>query len=351
MLTWRVFYSVFFARRLVVPQVEHEFEGTPPTFPRQGGWSWYRLARGMENVKMKMKYMGLRSAIRNTLSSCLLGKKPRKNRFEKPDFTAEIVLTLPNVLNQFSNKWGLRFGGCFIHQSPRITYSSITNQRCSCELGDLLILCRDQACHYNAVLLQLKMLKTCDERMLSLTPDPKQLALYTKWPRFRWRRINQSYDISPHTVTQGALYAVVHPVTTLNGTKTSGARISMAMAAPSILTHGQPFEDYLYDFIGFRTGRTFVDLQNTEIPDEWSRLICDICSNLKLRTFTRNNIEVINVPRCNGDFFSLLPGIPVGEQRSSILDKEEAFQADVFTLNDLEENDHFGVLLIEKECW
>lgn len=48
MLTWRVFYSVFVQRRLVVPQVEHEFEGTPPTFPRQGGWSWYRLARGME---------------------------------------------------------------------------------------------------------------------------------------------------------------------------------------------------------------------------------------------------------------------------------------------------------------
>lgn len=31
-----------------MPQVEHEFEGTPPTFPRQGGWSWYRLARGVE---------------------------------------------------------------------------------------------------------------------------------------------------------------------------------------------------------------------------------------------------------------------------------------------------------------
>lgn len=306
----------------------------------------FKEAREIENLKMEMRYMGLRAAIRNALSSCLSGKTPMKNSFGEPDFTAGIVLTLPNVLNQFSNKWGLQFGGCFIHQSPRITYSSILNQSCSCELGDLLILCRDQACHYNAVLLQLKMLKACDERMLSLTPDPKQLALYTKWPRFRWRRINQSYDISPHTVTQGALYAVVHPVMTLNGTKTSGARISMAMAAPSILTHGQPFEDYLYDFIGFRTGRTFVDLQNTGIPDEWSRLICDICSNLKLRTFTRNNIGVINVPRCNGDFFSLLPGIPVGGHRSG-----EAFQTDVFTLNDLEENDHFGVLLIEKECW
>ena len=312
------------------------------------------VARGMENVKMKMKYMGLRSAIRNTLSSCLLGKKPRKNRFEEPDFTAEIVLTLPNVLNQFSDKWGLRFGGCFIHQSPRITYSSITNQRCSCELGDLLILCRDQVCHYNAVLLQLKMLKTCDERMPSFTPDQKQLTLYTEWPRFCWRKINQSYDIAPHTVTQGALYAVVHPIAVsggmLSGSQISGARISMAMAAPSILTYGQPFEDYLYDFIGFRTGRTFVDLQNTtRKPDEWSRLICDICS--KLRTFTRKNIEITNVPRCNGDFFSLLPGIPVGGHRSSILDKGEAFQTDVFTLNDLEEKDHFGVLLIEKECW
>ena len=328
-------------------------EGTPLSFLRRVVGPQFKEARKIENLKMEMRYMGLRAAIRNALSSCLSGKTPMKNSFEEPDFTAGIVLTLPNVLNQFSNKWGLQFGGCFIHQSPRITYSSILNQSCSCELGDLLILCRDKACHYNAVLLQLKMLKACDERMLSLTPDPKQLALYTKWPRFRWKKINQSYDIAPHTVTQGALYAVVHPIAVnggmLSGSQISGARVSMAMAAPSIWTHGQPFEDYLYDFIGFRTGRTFVDLQNTtRKPDEWSRLICDICS--KLRTFTRKNIKVSNVPRCNGDFFSLLPDIPVGGHSSSILDKGEVFPTEVFTLNDLEESDHFGVLLIEKEC-
>ena len=62
----------------------------------------------------------IEKALGDALSDCM-AEFP-KREFEEPDYTAGIALGVPKQMKKKGSLPGLRFGGCFIHQSPRITY-------------------------------------------------------------------------------------------------------------------------------------------------------------------------------------------------------------------------------------
>ena len=96
----------------------------------------------------------VKNAIKRSLPDCM-NRFPQV-KFQEPDYTAGLTIGLPRLLNTARlARYGLRFGGCFIHQSPYVTYKD-GNTTVTRELGDLLVLCRelkDGVELFNAVLL------------------------------------------------------------------------------------------------------------------------------------------------------------------------------------------------------
>ena len=294
---------------------------------------------------MEAKYIGLRAAIRRALTSCVKSfPSPRRGKYEEPDYTAGIVTELPKVLNSRGSKWGLKFGGCFIHQSPRISYKDDSGVSRSCELGDLLVVCHDiREDRYNAALLQLKMDAGAG---VVIKPEFKQLYVYTNWPVITWNKNGSSYCIVPKTASQGALYGVVHPQKDKNG-KVVGARVNVASAASTIPVNGQSFEDYLYDVIDFRAGRTFVNDPQWMVCDGWSRLIVDLCKYMKTAWYNRLNINARKVNRGVGGLFALLQRKDVNVLNMN--EETESWKSeDSFSENN-DGKGHLGVLYIERE--
>ena len=281
---------------------------------------------------MECRYVGLRSAIRTALANCMVRLKHKK-AFEEPDYTAGIVMSISDALNSSNQRWGLEFGGCFIHQSPRVTFDTG-----ACELGDMLVVCHDvRDDRYNAVMLQLKNPK---QSIGAFRPDAVQMHLYKDWPSFEWKKQQIHYSIEPKTMTPGALYGIIKPINQFG--------VSMAVAAPAdiISVSGQPFEDLLYDVIDFRAGRTFVG-PSVCTTDDWSRLMCDVCSWVKKTVYKRTNIYQHSQPRGYGSMLSFL----ADEQNSEAIKKLALEEVDIPTDElsaESEEKGWLGVLLIER---
>lgn len=293
---------------------------------------------------MEAKYIGLRAAIRSALASCLHSfPPPKRGKYEEPDYTAGIVTELPKVLDPKGHKWGLKFGGCFIHQSPRISYRDGAGASKNCELGDLLIICHDcRDDRYNAALLQLKMATGVSPTII---PDQKQLYVYTNWPEITWKKKQKSYCIIPKTVSQGALYGVVHPLN--NNGSVVGAKVNVASASRMIPTNGQSFEDYLYDVIDFRAGRTFVEQSKITGCDGWSQMISDLCDYMKTALYNRSNINISKTNRGVGDPFAFLRQKDINALQ--VISKTELMNFGNSALEDNEEKGHLGVLYVERE--
>lgn len=292
---------------------------------------------------MEARYIGLRAAIRSALASCVQSfPNPKKGKYEEPDYTAGIVTELPKVLTPCGVKWGLRFGGCFIHQSPRISYQNDSGELKSCELGDLLIICHDsREDRLNAALLQLKMDETYAP---TIVPEEKQLYVYMNWPEIIWKKKQKSYCIIPKTVSQGALYGVVHPLN--NNGRVVGAKVKVASASREIPTNGQSFEDYLYDVIDFRAGRTFVEHSKVTGCDGWSMLISDLCDHMETAVYNRANIRQVNSDRGVGGLFAFLRQRDVEELQS--IAKSELNNHSSSISEEDDEHGHLGVLYVER---
>ena len=79
--------------------------------------------------------------------------KPSK-KFDEPCYTASVVTRFPDLMN--ANWMGIKFGGCFIHQSPKVKMKDAVH---GCEAGDLLVICKKTESSvplYNATLFQIK---------------------------------------------------------------------------------------------------------------------------------------------------------------------------------------------------
>lgn len=232
---------------------------------------------------------------------------------QEPDYIASLVSKLPNDLIQILGRYipNIQFnvGGCFIHQKPIVRFTSpqYAHYRMP-ELGDLLIVYKETKNNedrYNALLLQAKK-----SNNVYYTPihhnDQHQYILYTKWPKFEYRRAGRlngiSRSISPKTITPGAQYLLIdeqhyaahwhYPVT------------FWCAGADNPLTASNSLATALLQLIEFQTGRTFV-AKGPNI-DQWSRMIWDLLDISVQSVFNRRRNGFYNHPRNSGDIISFL---------------------------------------------
>lgn len=289
----------------------------------------------------------VKNLIKRYLPNCM-NNFPRRN-FQEPDYTAGLAIGLPKLLNadKRTTCCGLRFGGCFIHQKPYVTYKD-SGKPVTRELGDLLVLCRERHGkeeRFNAALLQLKMANDGCNRV-----ESGQLKIYTEWPKFYFGRkcvsgdSKEQYDVYPKTVTQGALYSFVHM-------PNNASPLQFTVASPGGMvvrngidsSHGMQLQEFLADFVIWQSGRA-ISRREEHRHDPWSHLIWDIVEQLQNVKFKRKRISNNSKDRLDreqGAFFDFL--LSEGQMNELIQNVETAK-----TLND-EQSGVLGMLFIDKE--
>lgn len=154
------------------------------------------------------KITAINNAIKNAIS--IVATKASK-ALQEPDYNAAIAVELPPLVNACGAIPGVKFGGCFIHQSPKATFAGKYANPSTCEVGDLLVLCHDVVDggdRYNAALIQWKIISSGEENIGGSAL--KQIDLYEHWPVFTLNSCGCQFDIRPKTVTPGAQYGLIH---------------------------------------------------------------------------------------------------------------------------------------------
>ncbi len=258
----------------------------------------------------------VRNLIAHFLPQCLKAFPCSRNP-QEPDYTASLAIGLPKLLDAdiTTKNLGLRFGGCYIHQKPYVSYEDGTTAK-TCELGDLLVLCREKKSGkelINAALFQLKMVKG------ECGVDERQLRLYAEWPKLWFGRSKQSdgkcvYDVYPKAETQGALYSFVHranPSSTSSGLRFTVATPHQCSADKYVDgKEGMPLQDFLADFIIGLTGRLISSEKAEKASgDDWSALIRETVAQIKESVIRRSGLLVDQSQmRAQGDLFLNLMG-------------------------------------------
>ncbi|MBR4838643.1 MAG: hypothetical protein IK004_09515 [Bacteroidales bacterium] len=225
-----------------------------------------------------------------------------KKDLQEPDYTAALAIEFPKLMNASGKYPTIKFGGCFIHQSPRVKFMGRQKQE-SCELGDLLVLVRKQTMdgeRYNAALLQFKMSDKSPEE-LKKDGDFKQLFLYENWPEFEIGKLKSKYDIRPKVVNQGALYCMIQETI---------PQFYMAEPMKTMsYCHNNTFGRFLVNMINRQAGRAISE-EPARKDDEWSKLIWDLIENSLNTKFNRENVDYKNVTRLSDGFLMLINKLP-----------------------------------------
>ena len=265
----------------------------------------------------------IHEAIAKVEDTIVEAKRVKNYELEEPDYTAALAIEFPRLINGKKVFPNITFGGCFIHQSPMVTFHSPHNAK-RCELGDLLVLIRKRTMddiRYNAALVQLKK-SNKNPIVLKDDGDLKQLYLYEKWPLFTMSSTHLQYDVFPKAVIQGALYCII---------KRNPDMLYMADPMSMMEFSGEmTLGRFIRDVIHWQTGRAISDETHKD-SDEWSRLIWDLIQNVKNKVihkgvFNRTNIGYDGHNKLSDDFLdfmlSLDEGIPTNEDM--ILDDDES---------------------------
>jgi hypothetical protein len=243
----------------------------------------------------------INKTIREAVTNVYAQRTRTNYELQEPDYTAALAIELPRLLNKKKKDFpNITFGGCFIHQSPMVTFASPHIAR-RCELGDLLVILRKRTkddIRYNAALVQLKK---SDRNPVTMTDDGdlKQLHLYEKWPEFTMSTTQEKYNVFPKTVTQGALYCIIK----------RNPELMLYMAEPmSMMEYSSEmtFGRFIRDAIHWQTGRTISDEANKDL-DKWSKLIWDLIHHSGKKEFRRRNICYHRL-RCSDDFLDFMVG-------------------------------------------
>lgn len=225
----------------------------------------------------------------------------------EPDITSALVTELPDMVNRVMQSAHVRvsFGGCYIHQKPKV-YFPVQGDRVACrEIGDLLVVCRQEyngVEAFSATLFQMKNHDVGIANHVIKHNELEQLYLYKYWPNLYFKKeIEPTYfDVYPKSFHQGAQYGLIRrdyphdPITIYH---------SLPSSVMSIYPE-QTFGDFIQDLVLCQKGRIITSYAD-RAKDEWSRLmwyLIDICraSNFKL---TRVNYP--KQPRVNGEFFDI----------------------------------------------
>ena len=231
---------------------------------------------------------------------------------QEPDLVASLVTNLPQKLSVVLPQYisGVRFniGGCFIHQKPIVEFCNQTISTKKLEVGDLLLIYKEvnrKGNRYNALLLQAK--KTSNIYNSPVDPQDKhQLALYTQWPKFRYRRAGilngQERSICPKTVSTGAQYLLIDENF---ATPNMPVRWTFWCATPDdVLSASHSLAFQIVDLIEFQTGRPFIEKR--QYMDHWSKMIWDLIDISASACFNRRSAGYRNQPRMQGNILNLL---------------------------------------------
>ena len=231
---------------------------------------------------------------------------------QEPDLVASLVTNLPQKLSVVLPQYisGVRFniGGCFIHQKPIVEFCNQTISTKKLEVGDLLLIYKEvnrKGNRYNALLLQAK--KTSNIYNSPVDPhDKHQLALYTQWPKFRYRRAGilngQERSICPKTVSTGAQYLLIDENF---ATPNMPVRWTFWCATPDdVLSASHSLAFQIVDLIEFQTGRPFIEKK--PYMDHWSKMIWDLIDISASACFNRRSAGYRNQPRMQGNILNLL---------------------------------------------
>ena len=215
---------------------------------------------------------------------------------QEPDFVAKLVNELPGFITSALNGvfLGRLFGvgGAFIHQKPLAHFTNKTGFS-DPELGDLLIVCRENRFSgsvYNALLLQAKL---TSNSISTPIPNDHQYLLYSEWPEFKYKRAGllngKTRSVLPKTITQGAQYLLID--------KTHNYDLYTATVNRP-LTCSKSFANTVAAMLSFDAGRTF---QATSPRDDWSQMILDLLRVSAAAIFNRRHSGLVGANRWKGD--------------------------------------------------
>lgn len=259
-----------------------------------------------------MSYISdINNAIAQSVAAIKAIAKKNRRTMQEPDYVAALTTEFPKRITGSIS--GVKYGGCFIHQKPKISFTSnLDGKQHSCELGDLLVICRkivDGKERYNAALLQFKRANSKSLK-INATSEQIQLEVYTSWPIFTIKNMPGKFDVQPKTVNLGAQYSLIY--------ESAGQYRSMYAHIPqtsmdfsSDLTLGR----FINDLMDWQDGRTINE--DPKEDEEWSKLIWSLVDISKAAIFNRRNINQENHPRTAGEFFDFMCNadsvIPVSE--------------------------------------
>lgn len=237
---------------------------------------------------------------------------------QEPDYNAAMAIELPPLVNASGVFEGVKFGGCFIHQSPMARFTGKNGNTSMCEVGDLLVVCHDVVDgddRYNAALIQWKILNMGVENITGSAL--KQLDLYEHWPVFTLNCCNCQFDVQPKTVTPGAQYGLI----------LTNPFVSMYCTIPSLkleVANSPSFARFLINMMKWQTGRPFVLDVEQGAQDSWSDLISHLLYVTLSKRFNRKNVGYTDSPRASkGLVRMLIENKEVEETPNSIDEKDE----------------------------
>lgn len=265
---------------------------------------------------------------------------------QEPDYTAALVTAFPWYMNRHKVLPNVKFGGCYVHQSPKVTFKSkTTGKQESCEAGDLLVLCRrhiDGKENINATLFQIKMhdskKKSIEHKIAS--NEEVQLELYQDWPVFEIKPYTIQYDVQPKAITPGAQYLCIADGL---GTCLGEKRLYHSLPARKMeLYNLYTLGHFILNFIDWQNGSP-ISQEKDNSNDPWSSFIWELIHRTMRNPFNRRNVGIQNQSRTSGDFFTSLL---VESRLASPDDWEDAVEYGKKYSN--EETDGISILFIDE---
>ena len=237
------------------------------------------------------------AALANSVSSLLT----HSGTLQEPDYIAALTCYFPSLLKGILSSHILKLNfsvcGCYIHQKPKVEFYDPGYRKAEMELGDLLIVYKEDngsEVLYNSLLLQAKTVKNRYPQTIARR-ERHQLTLYKKWPQFRYVHLplkGKIRNIYPKTIHTGAQYLLID-------SKSSIADFWCATANKQLYP-AESLACQLIRLIEFQVGDTFVS-KTEPIIDDWSKMIWDLLEISKDFKFNRKRSNFSEVPRANSD--------------------------------------------------
>ena len=93
-------------------------------YPEKANWIDRLADRSFNSIDILRKRVGKMAAL------------------QEPDYTAALVTAFPWYMNRFKVLPNVKLGGCYVHQSPKVTFKSKTTEKQeSCEAGVIFWYC------------------------------------------------------------------------------------------------------------------------------------------------------------------------------------------------------------------